>query len=65
MVRLCLQDPDRVRASAKDTAVHVYYRAAERGFVCVVVAESDTDERFVVTAYFTASVKQGAELWTR
>jgi len=31
--------------------------------MCVVVAPTDKDERFVVTAYFTKNVKKGKELW--
>jgi hypothetical protein len=64
-VRQCLGDPDVVRASAKDAEVHLYYRPAKRGYVCVVVGRDDPDERFVVTAYFTKTIKKGDELWTK
>jgi hypothetical protein len=64
-VRLCLEDPDQVRASAKDPDVHLYYRATDRGHVCAVVGGTDPDERFVVTAYFTQNIKQGTVLWTK
>ena len=64
-VRDCLRDPDVIRASTKDESVHLYYRITPSGFVCVVVAGDDLDDRFVVTAYFTRSLKKGDELWTK
>ncbi len=64
-VRACLEDPAVVRASAKDPDVHLYYREADTGYVCVVVAQSRDAARFVVTAYFTRAIKKGDVLWTR
>jgi hypothetical protein len=64
-VRECVRDPDCIRESAKNTTVHLHYRKMESGYVCVVVAGDDVDDRFVVTAYFTKSLKQGNDLWTR
>lgn len=61
----CVHDPELIRASAKDSAVHLYYRAVGDGYVCVVVGGDDPEARFVVTAYFTKSIKKGQELWTR
>jgi hypothetical protein len=64
-VRGCLEEPEVIRASAKDAEVHLYYASAERGYVCVVVGYDDPVERFVVTAYFTKTIKRGDELWTK
>ena len=64
-VRNCIRDPEVIRTSAKDPDVHLYYRGLPRGFVCVVVAGDVPNDRFVVTAYFTKSVKKGQELWTK
>jgi len=64
-VRDCVRDPDQIRASAKDADVHLYYRAADRGSVCVVVGGDDPDVRIVITAYITKSLKRGQDLWTR
>ena len=61
----CVADPELVRESAKDAEVHLYYRAGNRGHLCVVVGGDDPDERFVATAYFTKNIKKGRELWTR
>lgn len=64
-VRECVRDPERIRASNKDPNVHVYYRAVDERIVCVVVAGDDPQSRFVVTAYFTTTVKRGQDLWTK
>ena len=64
-VRDCLRDPERVRASGHDATAHLYYRPTDTGYVCVVVGKDDSDNRFVVTAYFTAKLKQGTDLWTK
>jgi hypothetical protein len=62
-LRQCLESPDRVRESAKEPDVHLYYRRAGEQYLCVVTAPTDGDERFVVTAYFTENMKKGTELW--
>ena len=64
-VRQCVADPDVIRESAKDPNVHVYYRIFAFGFVCVVVAGDVSKARFVVTAYFTRSLKKGTDLWKK
>ncbi|MEO8496781.1 MAG: hypothetical protein ABI614_17060 [Planctomycetota bacterium] len=62
----CVSQPDLIRASGKEPDVHLYYLSLETGkHLCVVVARDDSDERFVVTAYLTARIKQGNELWTK
>jgi hypothetical protein len=64
-VRRCLREPDVIRASSKDPDVHLYYRAADRGYVCVVLGADSPRERFVITAYFTRDIKKGQVLWTK
>ncbi len=64
-VRECLLDPQVIRRSAKDPAAHVYYRKSDRGYLAVVVGIDDQMNRLVVTAYFTRSIKEGDELWTK
>lgn len=61
----CLRDPEHVRESSKDASVHLYYRRARTGYLCVAVALGDGDDRFVVTAYFTTNIKAGRVLWTK
>jgi hypothetical protein len=64
-VRSAICDPDLICASAKDSNVHLFYRSIDEGYVCVVVGGDDPEERFVVTAYFTKSIKRGRRLWTK
>ena len=63
-VRKCLTSPSVIRESTKETDTHMYYLGFEDTFLCVVVAPSDDEEHFVVTAYFTKNIKKGTELWT-
>jgi hypothetical protein len=62
-VRACLESPAIVRESAKEPTVHMYYVPSDDVYLCVVIAPSDGDERFVVTVYFTTNIKKGRELW--
>lgn len=64
-VRTCVRDPDIIRVSGQDADVHLYYRRSDGGHLCVVVGGENPQERFVITAYFTESLKQGPALWTR
>jgi hypothetical protein len=64
-VRDCLSDPDVIRTSAKDPDTHLYYRTLPRSTLCVVVGGEDPQQRFVITAYFTQSLKKGQDLWTK
>jgi hypothetical protein len=64
-VEQCLRDPDTVRSSLKEAAVHVYYRLSPKGYVCVVVSGDDNEDRFVITAYYARKIKKGDELWTK
>jgi hypothetical protein len=64
-VRECPRDPDLIRQCMKDADVHLYYRPSKRGHVCVVTGGDDPHERIVITAYFTKTLKRGADLWTK
>jgi hypothetical protein len=64
-VRECIQEPFVIRESQKDADVHLYYRECENGYLCVVVGRNEDLEGFVITAYFTDSLKKGRELWTK
>jgi hypothetical protein len=64
-LRECLADPEVIRASTKDPNVHLYYRRQAREYICVVIGESDHQDHFVITAYFTREIKKGAELWKK
>jgi hypothetical protein len=62
-VRTCLEAPSLVRESAKEPDVQLYYVPTEHAHLCVVTAPAGEAERFVVTAYFTKTMKSGKELW--
>jgi hypothetical protein len=64
-VRDCVRNPDFIRASEKDPAVHLFYRATAIGFLCTVVGGDLPRGRFVITAYFTRNAKKGNDLWTK
>ena len=64
-VRDCLENPDVIRASAKDRDVHVYYLQVGRDYLCVIVAPQSSNHYFVVTVYLTKRIKPGDELWTK
>lgn len=62
-VRNCLTSPSLIRESATDDSVHMYYKPANGDHLCVVIAPSNETEYFVVTAYYTSTIKKGNELW--
>lgn len=66
-IQEALSNPEVVRVSNTDGAVHLYYRYREGAIVgdkwlCVVVKYLDNDA-FIITAYLTDKPKQGEQLW--
>ncbi len=64
-----LADPDIVVRSKSDEEARLYYRHYEglsigNKHLCIVVKFKDIDA-FVVTAYFTDSIKKGDEIWKK
>ena len=64
-----LRVPDRVVLSKSDPDVELFYTGhaetpATEKYLCVVV-KTRADEPFIITAYFTDSVKKGDVLWSR
>lgn len=64
-----LLNPDRIMRSRSDPEVELFYRDYEQTpvshkFLCVVV-KVRPDDLFMVTAYFTDSVKKGQVLWQK
>lgn len=62
-----LSNPEVVRVSKTDGAVHLYYRYRQDTIVgdkwlCVVVKYLENDA-FVITAYLTDKLKQGEQQW--
>jgi hypothetical protein len=64
-----LTDPDIVVRSKSDEEARLYYRHYEglsigNKYFCIVVKYKEADA-FVITAYFTDSVKKGDVIWRR
>lgn len=66
---MALSDPDRIIQSKTDVSVALYYKFFEATPVtskhlCIVV-KAATDNPFIITMYFTDSVKKGEVIWER
>lgn len=59
-----LADPDEVRRSRTDAAVHLFYRGTLPRWLCAV-ARREGETGFLITAYPTDTVKAGVAIWTR
>lgn len=64
-----LASPDKVVRSKTDPLVELFYKfyrstPVTEKYLCVVVKSLESDH-FIVTAYFTDSIKQGEILWER
>lgn len=64
-----LRDPDRIVKSKTDFNVELFYRhysltPVTQKHLCIVV-KSEFDDTFIITAYFTDSIKKGELLWQR
>jgi hypothetical protein len=65
-VREALEQPEQIRRSLKDAAVHLFYRAVRPGrWICAVAKRVDNESGFLVTAYPTDAIKQGEVIWRR
>ena len=64
-----LKEPDVVRRSRHDPAVHLYYKRFEATPVSdkylLVVVKAEVGSPFVITAFFTDTIKAGEQLWPR
>lgn len=61
--------PDEVRQSKSDQQVELFYRLYPQTpvttkFLCVVVKASPSDH-FIITAYYTDTIKKGVVLWEK
>ena len=64
-----LAGPDKVVRSRTDPFVELFYKLYQstpvtKKYLCIVVKSVDNDH-FVITAYFTDSIKRGEVLWER
>ena len=68
-IELTVQYPDLVVKSKTDDEVELHYKFFDSTpvtskYLCVVVKESNADT-FIITVYFTDTVKKGQIIWKR
>jgi len=64
-----LSDPDKVVRSRTDETVELFYRyypstPVTSKFMCTVVKVLP-DDNFIITAYYTDTIKRGETLWEK
>lgn len=64
-----LTHPDQIVRSTTDTTVELFYRyypstAVTSKFLCTVVKVLP-DDNFIITAYYTDTIKRGERLWEK
>jgi hypothetical protein len=64
-----LAGPDKVVQSRTDETVELFYKhypstPVTRKFLCTVVKVL-SDDNFIITAYYTDTIKQGERLWEK
>jgi hypothetical protein len=64
-----LASPDTIVRSRTDATVELFYRhypstVVTSKFLCIVV-KALPDDNFIITAYYTDTIKQGARLWEK
>jgi hypothetical protein len=64
-VKLTLESPDEVRQSRSDPEVLLFYKGEGiKRWLCAVIKRAGA-EGFLVTAYPTDAIKEGAKLWPK
>ncbi|MBW2333401.1 MAG: hypothetical protein JRF08_08280 [Deltaproteobacteria bacterium] len=67
--RTDVAEPDRIIRSRTDASVELFYKhyaftPVSTKFLCIIV-KVITDDNFIITAYYTDSVKGGELLWEK
>ena len=65
LIQLALAAPDEVRRSSRDADVLLFYRARREERWVVAVARRLNGEGFLITAYQTDAIKEGASVWLK
>jgi hypothetical protein len=64
-VRMSLESPDEIRERRIDPDVLLFYkRKATKRWVCAA-AKKAADQTFLITAYPTDAIKEGARIWPK
>jgi hypothetical protein len=64
-IRETLGRPDEVRQSRSDPAVYLFYRSERPRRWVVAVTRRLGEAGFLITAYPTDSIKEGARIWPK
>lgn len=60
-----LENPNEIRISKRDPVVYLFYKFERyQRYVCAVTKRLD-EEGFLITAYPTDAIKEGARVWPR
>lgn len=59
-----LEKTDEIRRSRTDSNVYLYYKKKRDHYICAVVKHLN-DEGFLITAYFTKTMKIGEVIWKK
>jgi hypothetical protein len=68
-IKETLSQPERIIRSKTDPEVELFYRHYDETpitekYLCVVV-KTPINDRFIITAYFTDTIKRGEMLWQK
>jgi hypothetical protein len=64
-VQDALREPDEIRRSRNDPAVHLFYRMERpKRWTCAVVKRLNGDG-FLITAFPTDAIKEGERIWSK
>jgi hypothetical protein len=62
-IKRALESPDEIRQSRSDSEVLLFYKEEARTrWVCAVTKQA-ADQAFLITAYPTDAIKEGARIW--
>ena len=65
-VKETLIHPEEIRQSRSDPYVYLFYKSERIGrWVCAVSKRVDDEYGFLITAYLTDSMKEGARIWPK
>ena len=64
-VQNTLHEPDEIRRSRNDPAVHLFYRIERpKRWICAVAKRLDGDE-FLIKTFPADAVKEGEQIWSK
>ena len=62
-VRSVLETPEEIRQSRSDPTVYLFYREQKPKRWFCAVCKREGDDGFLITAYPTDAIKEGARIW--